>query len=100
MEKVLWVKGDPVADIYGIPSNQKTRIVLVDKARLIHPVEDPTLVLLPVDKNMGENPLQIKTVWFVTRYVSFALASISILAFTGFILLRRRKIKSSPPQII
>ncbi|NOZ01975.1 MAG: hypothetical protein GXP54_08830 [Deltaproteobacteria bacterium] len=65
MDREMWEKGDPVAEIYGIPSDRTVHVLFIDPAKLITPKEDPSLVLLPVDKQAGENPLQVKTVFFM-----------------------------------
>lgn len=78
MERLLWQPGDPVADIHGIATDSRTRVVLVDHSKLIRPAEDPGLLLLKVDKQAGDNPLQIKTVWFVTHRVLLGLGIVFV----------------------
>lgn len=92
LEKELWLPGDPVADIYGTPMDQPTLVVMPDQTKLIYPSEDDSLVLLKVDKQAGDNPLQAKTVWFVTRWAALALSMSAVLTFfAGFRLCRRRE---------
>ena len=95
MDRELWEPGQSVAEIYGVPASQLSRVVLPDSARLIRPREDPSLVLMQVDKGRGQNPLQVKTVWFVA--VRAALGGV-LLALIGLILnlaLSRRRRSSS-----
>lgn len=95
MDRELWEPGQSIAEIYGVPASQPSRVVLPDPALLIQPREDPSLVLMQVDKSKGENPLQTKTVWFVA--VRAALGGV-LLAMIGLILkaaLYRRRRASS-----
>lgn len=58
--------------IYGIPNEKKDVLVLIDKSKLVYPAgqdKRPDLVFLPVDKQKGDEPLQLKTVDFVSGYV-------------------------------
>jgi hypothetical protein len=79
----LWQKGDPVAEIYGVPMNEKTEVLFVDATRLVRPPEDPSLVLLPVDKAAGENPLQVRTLWFLAWRVALGFGLAGLLALVG-----------------
>ncbi len=91
-EKELWEVGDPVAEIYGVPAGAPMELVFVDEAALIRPEEDPSLVLMPVDKQAGENPLQLKTVWFVAHRAAIGFGLFSLAALLGgFLFSRRRK---------
>ncbi len=91
-EKELWEEGDPVADIYGVPTDRPIKLAFVDEDKLIRPEEDPSLVLMPVDKQAGENPLQIKTVWFIANRAAVVFGVFSLAALLGgFFFSRRRK---------
>jgi hypothetical protein len=94
LNRVLYSRGDPIAEIYGNTlSREPIRVVHFSKASLIHPVEDPSLKLLPVNKQKGENPLQVKTIWFFTK---FSLPPFAFLGIVGFFLPRKpRKEKVS-----
>ena len=81
VEKTLWQPGDPVASIYGIPSNQTARVVFASRDKLVLPPENPKLLLMKVDKQKGDNPLQIKTVWFVSQRLMIGLGIAGALAF-------------------
>ncbi|MEE8525144.1 MAG: hypothetical protein V3T72_14500 [Thermoanaerobaculia bacterium] len=70
LNRMLHLPEDPVAEIYGNPLSAPVRVILPSKERLIQPPEEPALLLLPVDKHQGENPLQAQTVWFLTRYLA------------------------------
>jgi hypothetical protein len=67
INKTLHLPGDPVAEIYGNTQGQVVRVIRPNPESLIRPIEDPSLLLLAVDKQKGENPLQAKTVWFFTK---------------------------------
>jgi hypothetical protein len=57
-----------VMEIYGNAVDYKTSVVFVPTEKFIHPKEAPELVLLPVDKEKGENPLQVKSLYFFAKY--------------------------------
>lgn len=90
VQKDLWLAGDPVPDIYGVPASEKQRLLFVDENRLMRPPEDPSLRLLPVNKDGGHNPIQEKTMWFYARLAAYALGFGSFLSFVGWWLLSRR----------
>ena len=91
-EKELWEEGDPVAEIYGVPTDAPVKLVFADEDKLIRPIEDPSLVLMPVDKQQGENPLQAKTVWFIAHRAAVGFGALAIAALLGgFLFSRRRK---------
>lgn len=94
LNKALWEKGQPVADIYGIPTNQRARVVFADKGKIVRPPEDPQLVLMTVDKQQGENPLQLKTVWFlaVRLMIAFAAGALALLGLFVFLRHRERQV--------
>ncbi len=86
LNRVLHGPGDPVAEIYGNPLSQDVRVLFVDSDRIIHPQEEPSLNLLPVDKTAGENPLQVQTLWFFARFI---IGGLLALGFGGVIIPRR-----------
>ena len=81
LNRMLYLPEDPVVEIYGNPLSAPVRVILRARDRLIQPSEEPTLLLLPVDKRKGENPLQAKTVWFLFRHVAGGLILLGILGF-------------------
>lgn len=89
-EQSMFVIGDPVPNIYGVPMEEKIRVVLPDSSRIIRPTEDPSLVLYKVDKQAGENPLQLKTVWFIARWVGIPSLLSGVLFLAIARALRRR----------
>jgi hypothetical protein len=81
LNRMLYVEGEPVPQLYGNPLSGETRVVLPAKERLLRPEEDPALLLLQVDKLSGENPLQTKTIWFFTKFAAPVLALLALLSF-------------------
>jgi len=82
LNRQLWVEGDPVPDVYGVPTNEPVRVLFPDPARLIRPAEAATgMTLLAVDKQAGENPLQVRSVWFIAwrAAAGFALGALMAL---------------------
>lgn len=73
-----WDRRDGVAELYGIvepPPNM--RVIVLDRDRLVHPPEDKTLVLLPLDRRAGEDVLLARSLWGRTALLSAVLALIS-----------------------
>ena len=89
LNRMLYVEGEPVPQLYGNPLSGETRVLLPSKERLLQPEEDPSLLLLQVDKLIGENPLQTKTIWFFTK---FAAPGFALLALLSFFLPRKRAV--------
>jgi virulence-associated protein VagC len=88
VNRALHGPGEPVAEIYGIPTKEKVTIIAPDGDRLIRPEEDPSLLLMKVDKQAGENPLQARTVWFFAKPV---LPALLLLGIVGLFLPKRRE---------
>ena len=57
-----------------------TRVFAPDPERMIRPEEDPSLVLMSVNKQQGENPLQARTVWFFAKVASLVLGLFGLAA--------------------
>jgi hypothetical protein len=90
LNRSLHEKGQNAAEIYGIPTAKPMRVLFPRKASLLRPPEDPALRLLLVDKQRGDNPLQIKTVWFLAWRLGAGLAGLGLLGLgLGFVLSRR-----------
>ena len=90
----MWMEGDPVAELYGIPGDETIRVVLPEETKLLNPVENPKLTLMLIDKQHGDNPLQVKTVWFIAkRAAAAALILGHILLFTSIALRIRNRRK-------
>ncbi len=86
INRSLHLPGDGVAEIYGNPMSKPVRVIFPDADRLIRPEEDPGLLLLEVDKQKGENPLQARTLWFFGK---FAVPALVLLGLIGFVLPKR-----------
>ncbi len=92
--KALYEEGDSVAEIYGVPGERKMRVIFVSKDLLVTPSEDPKLRLLLINKQKGDNPLQVKTLYFVAWRVTAGLAAVSLLGLALLLFLRRRRKRS------
>ena len=90
LNRALHSPGDSVAEIYGNPMGQTVRVIAPDKDRLVRPTEKPSLLLLAVDKQKGENPLQAQTIWFFSKFV---IPGFVLVGIVGLLLPRRQ---SSP----
>jgi hypothetical protein len=91
LERELWEPGEPVADIYGTPVGAPVRVVLPAEEKLLRPAENEKLLLMKVDKQKGENPLQVKTVWFVAIRLAIGLGLFTVLTLIGLKGLRRAR---------
>lgn len=88
----LWIEGDDVAEIYGVPTEQIVRVLFADTSEIVVPKENPSQILLAVDKQAGENPLQARTVWFVAKRagLGFGVAGVLALGVAGLLTRRAR----------
>lgn len=92
LQRALWMEGDPVAEIYGNPLGGPVRIVLTDPARIIRPLEDPSLALLSAGSSTENRPLQVRTVWFVARpLIAIFLAIAALATALRFAPIRRKR---------
>lgn len=92
LNRQLWIEGDPVSDVYGVPTNDPVRVLFPDPAKLIRPPESDTgVALLAVDKQAGENPLQVRSLWFVAwrAGAGFGLAALLAAVLLAWVLRRR-----------
>ncbi len=88
LNRAMWSKGEPVVALYGSPVGARLSIVFVRAENLVVPPEDPSLVLYKVDKQKGENPLQVRTLWFFATWIAAggaaaALAGLAVRKFSG-----------------
>lgn len=92
LNRTLYEKGQSVAEIYGIPTGHKMRVLFPKQDSLLRPPEDPTQRLLLVDKQRGDNPLQVKTAWFVAWRLGAGLAALGLLGFLVSVYVTRRRV--------
>ena len=90
VNRALYTSGDAVADLYGNALSKPVRVIFPSETKLIVPPEDPYVLLLSVDKQRGENPLQAQTIWF---FAKFAVGGFLVLGGVGLLLSR---LKSHP----
>jgi hypothetical protein len=93
LNRSLFLPGDPVAELYGNPLQNTVRVIMPPSARLLRPPEDPSLLLLAVDKEAGENPLQARTVWF---FLQFAAPTMLVLGVIGLFLPASARKRQAP----
>jgi len=65
---------DAVLRIYGVPTDEPTKVVFVPKESFEHPDLLPSITILPVYKEKGDNPLQVKTVYFFASRTALGAA--------------------------
>ena len=88
---------DAVMRIYGSQTDEPTKVVFVPKEKFIRPEELPSLTLLPVEKEKGENPLQVKTVYFFAQKAVMGFAVAAVVLLLVWVLVRRKKTNPAPP---
>jgi len=88
---------DAVMRIYGSQTDEPTKVVFVPKEKFRRPEELPSLILLPVNKEKGENPLQVKTVYFFAQKALLGSAVAGVVLLLAWIVLRRKPKAASPP---
>ena len=69
-----------MAEIYGNPLSNPVRVIWPDRERVLRPEEDQSLVLLTVNKQLGENPLQARTVWLFAKAGALGLGLLGLAA--------------------
>ena len=80
-----------VMEVYGNPTGEPVRVLFVPRGRFVHPPELPSLTLLTVEKEKGENPLQVQTLRFLSARLAGGASLVGGLLFgLGFLLQRRR----------
>ena len=80
VNRALYASGDPVAEIYGNPLSNPVRVIWPDPERMMRPEEDRSLMLLAVNKQHGENPLQARAVWLFAKAGALGLALLGLAA--------------------
>ncbi len=88
---------DAVMRIYGSQTDEPTKVVFVPAEKFVRPEELPALTLLPVNKEKGENPLQVKTVYFFAQKSLIAAAVAGIVLLGIWVLLARKKKPGTTP---
>ncbi len=83
-----------VMEIYGNPMDHTDPVLFVAKEKFIRPPEAPELLLLPVDKEKHENPLQVKSLYFFAKPVAAGSAIAGLVLFGLSRFLAKR---SKPP---
>lgn len=87
---------DAVMRIYGVPTDETTKIVFWPKEKFLKPKQLPSITILPVYKEKGEDPIQLKMVFFIAvRALIGAAVTGAILLGLGAVL--RKKKAPAPP---
>ncbi len=73
-----------VISLYGLPTDETTALVFVPAEKYVRPSELPEITILPIDKEKGENPMQVKTLWFFAKYLAggAALTGVALLGLS------------------
>ncbi len=66
LNRALWSAGEPVAEVYGSPMSEPTKVLLFGNLQVLHPEEEPALALLPVTSG-GRRPIQVRTLWWAVQ---------------------------------
>ena len=92
------VQSDPakVIALYGNASADRVKVLFVPEEKIIRPEEMPDLVLLPVDRQKGEDPLQYQLVFRLAQVTTVCSAICSSLLLGLWFLLRSRKKPAAP----
>lgn len=101
INKALWELDPPdpkvpdyamkVIGIYGQPTSEPMEVLFVSEERILHPEEMGSLTLLPVDKDKGENPLQLKTIFFFAPWFCGGASFVGATIFAAWFFLSRRR---------
>lgn len=89
LNRSLWSAGDPVADVYGSPMSEPTRVLLFGNPQILRPEEDPALSLLPAAA-AGSRPLQTRTLWWAVRLAVAGLGA-AVVALVGLAVFAQRR---------
>jgi hypothetical protein len=81
---------EAVLRIYGVPVDEPTKVVFWPAEKFIHPAQLPSLTVLPVYKDKGDNPLQVKTLYFFAGRMAVAAGVAGIVMLAAWLLLRKR----------
>ncbi len=88
---------DAVMGIYGSVTDEPTKVLFVPAEKFVRPKELPTLTLLPIDKQKGENPLQVKTVYFFASKTTGGAAAFGALFALAALFTRKKKAPPAHP---
>ncbi len=88
---------DEVLRIYGVPTDDTTKVVFWPKEKFIHPKQLPSITILPVYKEQGENPWQVKTIYFLATRTCIAAAVGGVVLWGIGAASGRKKHPSVPP---
>jgi hypothetical protein len=81
---------DAVLRIYGVPTDEPTKVVFEPQDHFVRTDLLPSIVILPIYKEKGENPLQVKTVYFFASRSALG-AAVAGLFLLGLAKLTRKK---------
>jgi hypothetical protein len=86
---------DAVLRIYGVPTDETTSIVFEPKEKYIRPALLPSISILPVFKEKGENPWQVKTIYFLASRTTLG-AVVAGVFLLGLARVLRKKPAAAP----
>lgn len=88
---------DAVLRIYGNPTDETTKVVFWPADKFIHPKQLPGITILPLDKEKGENPLQVKTVFFFASRGALGAAAAGVALALLAAVTRKKPAPPAPP---
>jgi hypothetical protein len=88
---------DAVMGLYGSVTDEPTKVVFEPKERFFNPPELPTLTLLRIDKQLGQNPWQVKTIYFFASKTALGAAVVGALFLLAAFFTRKKKTPPAPP---
>lgn len=85
LNRALWSAGEPVAEVYGSPMSEPTKVLVFGDLQVLHPEEEPALSLLPVTAD-GKRPIQVRTLWWAVQLAVAGLgaATAALLGLSTF----------------
>ena len=88
---------DAVMGLYGSVTDEPTKVIFEHQEHFFHPPELPTLTLLRIDKQKGDNPVQLKTVYFFASRTAIGAAVVGALFALAAFFARKKKAPPAPP---
>ena len=92
LNRSVWSPGEPVADLYGNPMSAPVRVLVRRAEKVIHPVEDSSLALLPVAAG-ADRPIQVRQLWWAVTGGLVSLGAVTA-GLVGLVMFARGRLAS------